>query len=77
MNRLRWKCRRGMLELDIMLNKFLEEGYQALTKQQQQDFNELLEYPDTVLLELLMGNRAAPKPAIAYVIRHIQRSTCS
>ena len=53
--RLRWQCRRGMLELDLLLQSFLENKYYELDDLEQQDFNRLLDIPDQELLELLMG----------------------
>ena len=75
MNRLRWQCRRGMLELDLLLNRFLDAGYTDLDPQAQANFKQLLEYPDTELLALLMGQTTASHRAIADVIRHIQTAT--
>jgi len=46
LNRLRWRCRRGMLELDLVLERFLEENYAGLTVQQRQEFESLLELED-------------------------------
>lgn len=56
MGRLRWKCRRGMLELDDMLIRFVEQGYQMLTPDQQELFVDLLEEEDQQLLDWLMAN---------------------
>ena len=53
--RLRWKCRRGMLELDLLLRDFLDSGYAQLDAEQRQCFDHLLDYPDAILLEWLMG----------------------
>lgn len=74
MNHLRWKCRRGMLELDILLNQFLQLGYQQLDAPAQKDFNRLLEYSDTMLLSLLMGQTSASDRAIATIIQKIHAS---
>ena len=41
--RLRWSCRRGMLELDVLLGNFLEEAYFGLTPSEQELFVKLLE----------------------------------
>ncbi|MEN6585844.1 MAG: succinate dehydrogenase assembly factor 2 [Sulfuricella sp.] len=46
LNRLRWHCRRGMLELDLVLARFLEENYAGLTAQQRQEFENLLQLED-------------------------------
>jgi antitoxin CptB len=58
--KLAWKCRRGMLELDIILLKFLKEQYSNLSKQEQQLFEQLLDEQDPVLADWLLG---ANKPA--------------
>jgi len=53
--RLRWKCRRGMLELDLLLRDFMDRGYSSLEAGERATFAQLLECPDAVLLEWLMG----------------------
>ncbi len=53
--RLRWKCRRGMLELDLLLRAFINGGYAQLDAAQRARFDQLLDYPDALLLEWLMG----------------------
>lgn len=56
LSRLRWKCRRGMLELDVLLERFVDHGYQALTEAEQQQFHALLDLPDPVLWAYLAGH---------------------
>jgi len=75
-NRLRWKCRRGMLELDIMLQSFLKNGYSALSKEDAQYFEQLLDYEDNPLFELLMGHMQPANPSMKHVITSIQYATC-
>jgi len=55
LDRIRWNCRRGMLELDLMLEGFLERHLDRLDPRQLEMLEELLEYPDNDLLDLLMG----------------------
>jgi len=69
--RLKWQCRRGMLELDLLLSGFLENGYTGLDKQQQQLFVDLLETPDTELLEFLMGRNMHREVHVQDVINKI------
>ncbi|MEO1765660.1 succinate dehydrogenase assembly factor 2 [Thiobacter aerophilum] len=57
--RLRWRCRRGMLELDLVLLRFLETAYPRLDAAGQAAFRALLELEDAVLLDLLAGGQAA------------------
>lgn len=52
--RLAWRCRRGMLELDLLLQGFLEHGYDELSEDQQMRFVRLLELNDQQLLDYLM-----------------------
>lgn len=53
--RLRWKCRRGMLELDILFGNFLDHAYPQLDATERRCFDRLLDCPDAVLLAWLMG----------------------
>lgn len=53
--RLRWACRRGMLELDLLLNPFLEKVYPQLSTEEQQLFVELLSSTDQELYTWLLG----------------------
>ena len=45
-NRLIWACRRGMLELDILLSRFVEEHYDLLSEDEKLRFDVLLECED-------------------------------
>ncbi len=56
-DRLRWQCRRGMLELDLVLNRFLERGLPDLDPAGLDAFRKLLALPDTVLLDVVMGRQ--------------------
>lgn len=56
LSRLKWACRRGMLELDVLLGNFLENGYAQLDDEDKERFVELLSSGDTDLLSWLMGH---------------------
>lgn len=53
---LRWRCRRGMLELDTVLTEFLESTYPRLSPAQQQAFAELLMLDDMALWDKIQHN---------------------
>ena len=55
LDRIRWHCRRGLLELDLVLADFIGRHLETLDAQQLRHFRELLEYPDNDLLDLVMG----------------------
>ncbi len=76
-NRLVWQCRRGMRELDDLLNGFLVKRYAALDGNGQRIFNTLLDYPDSVLLELLMGRMAPADRNVANIVREIRNTAAS
>lgn len=60
LRRLRWQCRRGLLELDLLFARFLEQHYSALTAEEQGAFHRLLEQPDQALLAWLQGRLEPP-----------------
>lgn len=51
LNRLRWRCRRGMLELDLLLLPFFDEVFSELNADEQAVFVRLLEQDDPDLLQ--------------------------
>ncbi len=56
LERLRWQCRRSMLELDLLFERFVQEGYYAKLNSEQRDgFWQLLEKDDPTLLEWVTG----------------------
>jgi antitoxin CptB len=74
--KLRWRCRRGMRELDQILGSFVEDGYQRLSPAEKAMFAEILEYPDPDLHAYLVGNAEPTNSELARLFRHI-RATVS
>jgi antitoxin CptB len=58
LERVRWRCRRGLLELDIVLGRFIPH-YPALSEQQKLEFDVLLDMPDTQLWDMISGKQPA------------------
>ena len=54
-SKIRWRCRRGMLELDQMLHTFFDKEYQKLSDGEKNTFSELLEHPDQEIYQWLLG----------------------
>ena len=52
--RLAWKCRRGLLELDLVLQGFLERRFR---EEDAKALNELLDLPDNDLWDIVSGRR--------------------
>lgn len=55
LSRLRWLCRRGMKELDVVMSRYLEHHYASASGVEQGHFRALLEMPDPELYDLLLG----------------------
>lgn len=55
--RLRWRARRGLLENDLLLTRFLDEHEETLTDEEVEAFSILLELPDNDLLNLLLARK--------------------
>lgn len=53
--RLRWQCRRGMLEVDLILMRYLERRYVQASGAEQACFERLLQESDQRLFDWLMG----------------------
>ena len=59
LGKLRWRCRRGMKELDVLLTRYVEEQYRGAPAAHQEAFRTLLEAPDTVIYAYCFGQRPA------------------
>lgn len=71
---LRWRCRRGMLELDLILNDFLEKGYAKLDNQQKDILDQMLDYPDQLLFDLFLGNMNSSDKDVSSLVSHIRHT---
>jgi len=54
-DRLLWRCRRGLLELDLVLEHFVVNRFDSLDPALQERFLELLELPDNELWDMITG----------------------
>lgn len=64
-----------MRELDLLLGDFLERGYADLDAAGREGFERLLEYPDAVLLEWLMGRIRPGDRDVARLVEQIRSAT--
>lgn len=70
--RLRWQCRRGMLELDLMLETFVEKHYADLPVKTKKAFHQLLNCQDQILLDYLMGQDVPNDKDVADVAKQVR-----
>jgi antitoxin CptB len=59
LERIRWRSRRGLLELDIVLGRFIEGFYTRLDEKEKQAFEILLDMPDNPLWDMIAGRQEA------------------
>lgn len=71
--RLRWRCRRGRRELDLLLERYLNDRYEQSGAAERVGFEALLERSDPELEDLLTGRLAPESPEQARVIERIRR----
>ncbi|MFL6550647.1 MAG: succinate dehydrogenase assembly factor 2 [Povalibacter sp.] len=69
--RLRWRCRRGMRELDVVLQRYLETHYPQASAAEQGAFEALLEEQDPQLLGYLIGRERPTDPEQAHVVARL------
>lgn len=70
--RLRWRCRRGMRELDLLVSGWLERRYGDASTAQREAFERLLDAPDPLLLAWLTGRARPDEAALAELVDAIR-----
>ncbi len=66
--RLKWACRRGMLELDVLLLPFVEQAFDTLTFAEKETFERLLTCDDPDLFAWFMGHQSCTDPDLAKMV---------
>lgn len=66
--RIRWACRRGMLELDVLFMPFVEEAFDSLSPSQQAVLQRLLEADDPDLFAWFMGHQECKDPELKQMV---------
>ena len=66
--RLRWRCRRGMLENDLVLERFLDRRGGAITDDEIAMLDRLLDLPDSELWGLIAGRAEPADPVVAPLV---------
>ena len=72
LERARWRCRRGLLELDILLQRFMDKHYADLRENELQQFETLLNLPDNDLWDVITRKQEAKDPGLQSVLHLLQ-----
>jgi antitoxin CptB len=70
--RLRWRCRRGLLELDLLLERFLVQDYDRLSQWEKDCFARLLETDDNTLLGYFNGVSTPDEKEFIELVKRIR-----
>ncbi|ARD21551.1 MULTISPECIES: succinate dehydrogenase assembly factor 2 [Shewanella] len=70
--RVRWACRRGMLELDVLFQPFVDSQYETLSDTDKQTFIDLLACEDPELFAWFMGHEVCPDPALREMVNTVR-----
>ena len=73
LRRLRWKCRRGMRELDQLFGRYLDRKWRQASADERAVFLRLLACEDDKLWHWFMGNEIAPDAALAALVATIRQ----
>jgi antitoxin CptB len=71
--RLRWRCRRGMRELDVVLLRYLEEDYPRASLADRAAFAQILELQDPEIFGYLVGRQTPAEASLGNVVARIRR----
>lgn len=72
LDRVRWRCRRGMLELDIVLQRFVDKHYTQLNEIELQQFDTLLNLPDNDLWDMITAKKEMGDIKLQPMLRLLQ-----
>jgi antitoxin CptB len=71
-NRLCWHSRRGMLELDLMLEPFVKQRFRELEPADRESYRRLLECEDQDLYSWFLGRVQPPDEELAHIVQAIR-----
>ena len=72
LKRIAWRCRRGMLENDLVLSRFLEQRGHTITEEEVEMLDVLLELPDNDLWDLIAGRAEPADAAVAPLVAQLR-----
>ena len=70
--RLLWRCRRGMKELDVLLERYVRSRLSNGSRDERQTLTRLLDLPDPQLADYLFGHTPATEPDMARLVAAIR-----
>ena len=75
-SRIRWKCRRGMREMDILLTRFVESEFATLDATERAQLERLLECPDQDILTWVTGACEPTETQLSAIVARMRTALC-
>ena len=72
LNRLRWRCRRGLLENDLILARYLDGRGSAISAEEVAALDRLLDLPDDELWDLIAGRTEPDDPRLQPMVAQLR-----
>lgn len=72
-SKVNWACRRGMLELDLLLSAFVDDRYPALSDAEKEAFVRLLSYSDPEIFAWVFGKISVNEPSLTPIVNAIKQ----
>ena len=74
LERLKWRSRRGLLELDLVFDRYWSGAGRAITGEEAAALERLLALPDNDLLDLVMGRSESPEGDLRALVQKLRAS---
>ena len=75
-NRIKWKCRRGMREIDLLLRELSKNSIKNLSNNDLYLFDEILDYDDQKLYDFIFKNQSiGNKDHESFIIKNLKNFT--
>ena len=73
-NKTKWKCRRGLRELDLLFRKYSENSLESLSKEDFEMFNSILDIEDQPLYDFIFKNESLNSPEKeSFILKNIKK----
>lgn len=69
--KIRWRCRRGVRELDVLLTRFLDQTYDSLSNSQKIAFCKLLEVQDPIIMDWIFARSSSDEKDVQEIVKQL------
>ena len=75
-NKTKWKCRRGLRELDLLFRRYSEAKLDSLSKEEFEMFNSILDLEDQALYDFIFKNESLSSPEKeSFILNNLKKYT--